>query len=324
MADTYLKATSVAVDDAAMIYPPLVLQASGGDAAISYSAGTHLRALLDAVFATGGRVNAASFNVTQRAAGANFSVDVAAGWEIIVGSTDPLTQGKYAVHLNAPVNIATPVAPLSGATRVHRLVASILDKQSGIGIEYGWQIRLMEQTGGSTPTLPADSQTLALISESVGQASVTDANIVNSATLATVNGSMANPVESYTPVWTMNIANGTSVGHYQLDGKMVHMQANFAATAGVSLGSGMVTVSLPFPVANPSGGFAWAGVGIFQESGGGYLRDIRVTTGPGYSVAELYAVDTGDSTNRLVNPGGLGYPLLVNHVIHVSLTYERA
>jgi hypothetical protein len=115
--------------------------------------------------------------VTQRAAGANFSVDIAAGRCAIAG-TDVPRQGKYLVQANATINIGTPPAPTTGITRIHRLVAEALDKQAS-GTLYGWQYHLVEDTGSGLPATPGDAYTLATIAIPVGAASVTNAMITN-------------------------------------------------------------------------------------------------------------------------------------------------
>jgi hypothetical protein len=94
---------------------PLLMQASGGDAALSYSA-LDARALLDALILTEGVIGLTSLAVTQRGAGANFSVDVATGFACITGD-DVALQGKYLVQSTAVTNLAIASPPGSGLTR---------------------------------------------------------------------------------------------------------------------------------------------------------------------------------------------------------------
>lgn len=176
MADTIIVSTS----DANMVDYPLAIQAAGGDAAIQYGAQEHFRQFLDSLCITGGgRLKFGEFRLTQRAAGANFSVDLSAGYYVIPGSTSPLAvQGKYLVHTTATVNIATPAAPASG-TRVHRIVAQVLDKAVDGGSSYGWRIWLMEDTGSGTPAVPANARNIGTVSITAGQANVLNSHIVD-------------------------------------------------------------------------------------------------------------------------------------------------
>jgi hypothetical protein len=129
-----------------------------------------------------GVLNPANLAVTQRGAGANFSVDVAAGIAGVIGD-DITNQGIYYAWNDATVNVVTPSAPVSG-TRVHRLVAQIRDKLSnGTFTTYDWQLQLLPDVGGGTPAEPNSAVTLALISIAAGQASVTNANISDQRTV---------------------------------------------------------------------------------------------------------------------------------------------
>ncbi len=180
MADTIVVSTV----DSQMVDEPLWLQAIGGDAAVNYSAPDY-RALMNAMWGSQGVVIGAypnSCQITQRGAGANFSVDVAAGFVVITGD-DTAGQGKFLVESRGVVNVPTPAAPGSG-TRVHRLVAQIRDKQAlGTGT-YDWIYWLREDTGSGTPAEPASAVTLATVLIAAGQASVLNANITDKRVLA--------------------------------------------------------------------------------------------------------------------------------------------
>lgn len=118
------------------------------------------------------------FAVTQRAAGANFSVDVAAGYAFVAG-TDVANQSGYGCWNDGVVNVPTPSAPASG-TEVHRLVLQVEDRFSNaLFTGYTANLNLLADTGSGTPAAPASSITLALISISAGQASVLNANIAD-------------------------------------------------------------------------------------------------------------------------------------------------
>lgn len=187
---------------------PLWLQATGVDPVIPYSS-TNDRWLIDALFANEGTVGASvntSLQVFQRGAGANFSVDVAIGSAIILGG-DTANQGKYLVRSNAVTNVATPSAPGAG-TRVHRIIARVRDKQAVGSGTYDWTLELLEDTGSGTPAEPVSAISLALVSISVGQASVLAANITDAHTAAQGYGSLVPSVKVYT---SGNVPNTTDV-----------------------------------------------------------------------------------------------------------------
>lgn len=164
-----------------MVAEPFVLQAAGVDTPIQYTASA-VRSLLDAQYTAG--VFGQSFQVAQRGAGPNFSVDVSAGFAGIAGG-DIVNQGKYLVQATGVVNVTTPGAPGSG-TRVHRIIARVRDKQSsGTYTTYDWTIELLEDTGGGTPATPVSALSLGYVTIASGQASVTTANIQDDRVQAT-------------------------------------------------------------------------------------------------------------------------------------------
>lgn len=177
MADTVIVSTA----NSAMDDYPLFLQAAGGDPVIQFS-GQDYRNLVDALFTSEGVLGPASFVVTQRGAGANFSVDISAGRAVILGD-DVASQGKYLVRSTGVVNVPTPSAPGAG-TRVHRLVARIRDKLALGSGTYDWVFHLLEDTGSGTPALPASAVHLRLIWISAGQASVQTQHITDAPAIA--------------------------------------------------------------------------------------------------------------------------------------------
>lgn len=154
---------------------PLYMQAGGGDSALSYSAADYRQMLASLVSGEGVLWGMA---VTQRSAGANFSVDVAAGANAIVGD-DVSNQGTYLCVNDGVYNVPVPSPPGSG-TRIHRLVAQVRDKlHLGSWTTYDWDVLLLEDTGSGTPAVPASAIPLARISVSAGQVSVQDSHITD-------------------------------------------------------------------------------------------------------------------------------------------------
>jgi hypothetical protein len=172
VADTVIASTANAnMDDA-----PLWLQKTGADADITYTA-TLDRTLFDGTYTSEGVQGTTSFIVTQRGAGANFSVDVSAGFAVVTGDS-VANQGKYMIRSIGVVNVAYAGGAPGSGTRVHRIIARIRDKVAA-GSNYDWTLEWLEDTGTGTPAEPASAITLATVSITVAQASVTNANITD-------------------------------------------------------------------------------------------------------------------------------------------------
>lgn len=179
MVDTTLKSFDrIEMDDY-----PFILQAVTGDTPISYS-GAEIRAILDSGYALAGVVN--GFSCSQHGAGDD-SIDVSAGYLVIPSGN--ATIGKYLARLDSSVNVPVYLPPSTGA-RTHRLIAEVLDKQYA-GTEYGWQLRLMEDTGSGTPALPANAVHIALVTRTAGTPTVLTAAINGNSEHARVAGQSA-------------------------------------------------------------------------------------------------------------------------------------
>lgn len=154
----------------------LFMQAASGDADINESAQL-VRALLDMLWPDEGVATAAAFKASQRAAGANFSVDFAPGTAVILGD-DVSAQGKYLVISDAVVNVSVPSPPGSGS-RTHRAVLQVRDKlMNGAYTTYDAVPQVLADTGSGTPALPNSALHLGLIGPVVPSTpSITDSLI---------------------------------------------------------------------------------------------------------------------------------------------------
>jgi hypothetical protein len=95
------------------LHTPLAMQPGSGDPDITYTA-QEWRQFLNGLMAAGavpldreGILGPAALKVTQRGAGANFSVDIAAGQALVSGG-DITAQGPYWIWNDATFNLATP------------------------------------------------------------------------------------------------------------------------------------------------------------------------------------------------------------------------
>lgn len=147
---------------------PLWLEAVTGDAAITYSARQD-RTLFDMLVRSPGVSYKGDLLVAQRAAGANLSVDVAAGVAAASGNSVAY-QGTYLCRSTSSVNVPMPATPASG-TRTDLVVAQVYDKQADGGTQYAWT-----PLGVQGTTVPANAITLAQVARSS-----TEMSILNSA-----------------------------------------------------------------------------------------------------------------------------------------------
>ena len=141
---------------------PLFVQQVPGDPQITYTA-QELRTVIDALVGTPGVCGAGDLAVTQRGAGANFSVDVAAGHAVVTG-TSIADQGKYVVQSTATVNLTLSGAPGAGFNRFDLVYAQVRDRQADGGTSYDWVIdKVTGTSSGVTPSTPGNAIPLAVI-----------------------------------------------------------------------------------------------------------------------------------------------------------------
>lgn len=166
---------------------PLYMQPASGDSAIQYSARQDRAGLLSAIYSREGvlDVDAGQLRVTQRSAGANMSVDVAAGRCAIFGD-DVSDQGTYVCNNTTPVNLSVPARPASGS-RTHRVIARVRDKlANGVWTTYDWTIEVLVDSGSGVPSVPNSAISLATVTVTSSSTSVTNAMITDSRPRATV------------------------------------------------------------------------------------------------------------------------------------------
>lgn len=229
---------------------PVFTQPAGGDTAPSYSALDHRLQLISPLWAQEGVVSPhfGLLKVSQRAAGANFSVDISSGWAVIIGD-DVSLQGTY-VCFSSAVENRTIAAPPGSGTRVHRVVARVNDRLHNGALAagtYTFTIEVLTDTGSGTPAVPNSAISLATVSVSAGQGSVTDAHITDTRPWAfgplPENGSLpmlggwASAGAGFTPSYRK-----TADGWVFLSGRVLRTAASFSAISGTSYD---VTTALP-------------------------------------------------------------------------------
>lgn len=217
-----------------------MMQADSGDPEIEYSA-LDVRRVAAMLITTEGVGGPTHLEVTQRAAGANFSVDVAAGFAAITGD-DTTNQGVYICQNTAVVNVPVPTAPPSGS-EIHRIVAWVKDPlHEGSFSDYEWTIECLDDTGSGTPAQPDSAITLALVTVTSSTANITGNEINNQRSTAAVLSQSSNlrmlryvdssPVVSSTTLADDAFLTVTLPGgiHYKLAGQLIystHQDADF-------------------------------------------------------------------------------------------------
>lgn len=150
-----------------------------------------------------GVVNASDFRVVQRAAGANMSVDVAAGYAWIRG-TESAHQGAYHVYNDGTVNLSVAASDATNP-RIDLVIAKVQDAFYS-GATRTASVTVVTGTPAASPTdptLPANALVLARVRVPATSTSVVTANITDVRTRA------ASGSESYTRTGFKNaIMNG--------------------------------------------------------------------------------------------------------------------
>jgi hypothetical protein len=224
--------------------PPIWLQS------LTYPAASD-RLLADTLYTTGGVVGAGAMVVAPRAAGANMSVDVAAG-TVVVAGTSVAGQGKYVGRLTAPVNVPISAAPGAGLVRIDVICAKIYDATAAGGTRN--ELTVEEPLVGTAvasnpvaPALPVSSEALAQITVAAGTASITAGLISDRRRQATLGlASTANYVAAGV-IYPNTDANGHILIALPAGGKLVN-----AVAVGVT-GTGPFFFALD-PSAAPLGG----------------------------------------------------------------------
>jgi microcystin-dependent protein len=191
------------------------------------------RIFADVLFTEGVmQVGTGQLLVSQRGAGANNSVDIAAGYACITGD-DTADQGKYLVRNTAVVNLAASAAPVANS-RIDLVCMRINDPAAGGPSGNNAQfVYVVGVAAGSPvpPATPTSAIALARVLRTVGDTSVVTANItdVRSQSLTVFSNTLTNAGDllSFDGANLTRVALGTtglplvagatSVGYAQVD-----------------------------------------------------------------------------------------------------------
>lgn len=155
---------------------------------------------------TEGVLGSTSFAVTQRAAGANFTVDVAAGVAVVQGD-DQANQGKYMCISTAVESVTIPAAPGSNS-RYDLIIIDVNDPTAGGGAGDNFTVRVVQGSAAATPAVPALPDS-ALLLATIGPIATATASITNSLIAdGRAVARLAHPVVDSAAIADLGIATG--------------------------------------------------------------------------------------------------------------------
>lgn len=224
----------------------------------------------------------AGFAVAQRAAGANMSVDVAAGAAWIRGDDNPTLQPTYRYREAATTNLVIATADPTNP-RIDIVIAEIRDSTFA-GVNKDGRLRVITGTPAGSPVAPAtpgNAIKLAEVSVPANDTTIENAQITDKRPSATVGGLLgvtAPAWQSYTPALTGSVGNPTlgtggtvQTGRFFQFGKLVVVSFLIrAGSSGFVNGSGDVRLGLPVPSAAAASSGVGSGVYVDVSATGTY------------------------------------------------------
>jgi hypothetical protein len=279
------------------------------------------RALSDALTSGSAVVGINDLKVSQRAAGANMSVDVAGGLAFIEG-TESATQGAYVVRADSTAINVTIAASNPTLPRIDLIVGKVQDAFYS-GATNAWSVVAVTGTaaaGPVAPPAPNNAIILAQVSIAANAASVVNANITDKRVISwgrlytgdlvcTSTTRPANPWQGLTIFETDTLAQYIWSGTLWLllgkGGGQAYAMAAGTSTFTATGSAGPYTVAITFPAGrftvNP---YVFFGVGPNGGSG----------VGGAYAGTQYWSVTTSGATLAFVGNGAITNGTVVNIV----------
>jgi hypothetical protein len=202
------------------------------------------------------RPGAGQLLVTQRGAGVDDSVDIAAGYAVISGDDTP-DQGNYIVRNTATVNLPAAAAPVANS-RIDLVCLRVNDPAAGGPVGDDAQFVYVSGVAAGSPVPPATPTSaiaLARVLRTVGDTTVVDANITDArpASLTLLSNTLTTAGDLFSfdgsnairvglgSVGLPLVAGATSVGYAQVGTAGI---ANNAVTSAKILDGTIVTADL--------------------------------------------------------------------------------
>lgn len=244
-----------------------------------------------------GVLGTASLNVSQRGAGANMSVDVAAGTAWIQGD-DSVNQPCYRVVNDATKNLSISAAHATNA-RNDIVIAEVRDSAFS-GVNTDWQLRVIAGTAAAspgTPSVPNNAIKLAEINIPATDTTIGDAQITDTRGRAFVR-------QGGIPACRVYNSSTVAVAHNSFT--TITFNSERFDTAGLHSTS-TNTGRLTFPVA----GIYQVGAAIYWTANSTGIRTMRImvnggtalaytefnagaVSGPGLIINTIYSFAAGD------------------------------
>lgn len=185
--------------------------------------------------------------VTERAAGPNMTVDVAAG-ETVVPGTSIATQGSYLTRSTGVESVTiTPADPSN--PRIDRIVSQLLDSAHDGGASDLHRYYAVPGTPAPTPSAPAlppNATDLATVTVGAGATSIVDANIVDVRVAAQISAGVS-PIAAGTVA--SFAGDNAPAGWLLCDGRAVSRTTYARLFAAIDVkhgaGDGSTTFGLP-------------------------------------------------------------------------------
>jgi hypothetical protein len=269
--------------------------------------GTHpaegLRRMIHSLMSNGeGVIYPTNLAVTERAAGANMSVDVAGGRAFVLGD-EATYQGTYHIENRGVVNLTLSASDATH-TRLDLIVAQVEDSAYSGGTD-AWSLAVVEGTPDASPAIPATpDNALALGYVTVGAmaSSISTGNFTDQRGFSAMWKWWIGRGAS---TWSNPFSSGVTVGNgtyeevwFQTNADMVTCRLTFELGTTSAI-TGPIVLALPLDPADNDG--AAGHIGIFKDSGTSVFYN-SVSSNQGSS-AEMRALATGGTYTALTAVG---------------------
>lgn len=260
------------------------------------------------------RISARHYDTALGDSLAGTTLSGAGGWQLEVTDGTPAGSPVAPALPANSIPLATVLVPTSAANSA---LLTVTDVRQGVGV-----------FGATRPLLPGDTGFTGINATSPTAFAIGE-RIENTLGEYRWNGTSWQPVinfnaNTYTPTFVMQTATGTSAGYIRFAGNWVFITGVFTATAGVSLGTGTITMSVPYTSANITGA-NWTGATVWA-GGNGYTTPCIL--GANSTTVTIYAADpTSLSTvasGKLGTPGTAGIAFAAGHTLSVNIQYPLA
>jgi hypothetical protein len=234
----------------------------------TYPARLH-RQFIEDVFNIEGVIDPSTgaLRVAPRAAGANMSVDVAAGRAVIKGD-DEANQGSYRVISTAVENVPIGAAPGSDR-RIDLIVARVRDAAVTGGVSSDWLLEVIPGTVAASPVAPAVPSTaipLAEVTVTSTTTSITAAEITKDRRTAAQNAAYLHKADGGTVTGPVVLEGTVSAPRLRATRAEIQAGETTNSTVYVDLATAGPTV---FFIVPPSGRVVLSGSAVMTNNAAG-------------------------------------------------------